>query len=63
MKILLDASKCDGLGMCEAVAPDLFEVGEDGIARLLDDSPTEDRLHDVEAAIEACPVLALKLSS
>ncbi|MFE5284872.1 ferredoxin [Nocardia sp. NPDC056611] len=63
MKIIVEPSKCDGLGMCEAVAPDLFEVGPDGIVRVLDDAPGEDRRVDVQAAIDACPVLALKLSS
>ena len=30
MRIVLDTSKCTGLGMCEAEAPELFEVQEDG---------------------------------
>ncbi|KRB76321.1 ferredoxin [Nocardioides sp. Root190] len=62
MKIIADFDKCEGLGMCEAMANDFFEVDEDeDKVVVLDDSPTEaDRGH-VFAAVQACPVLALTL--
>jgi ferredoxin len=62
MKILVDHDKCEGLGMCEAMANDYFEVDEDeDKVVVLDDSPAEaDRGH-VFAAVQACPVLALTL--
>lgn len=63
VKIILDKVRCDGLGMCEAAAPDIFEVGEDGIVVVLDESPDEDRRDEVAQAIESCPVLALRLES
>ncbi|HEY3466273.1 MAG TPA: ferredoxin [Amycolatopsis sp.] len=61
MRIEADRGKCDGLGMCEAMAPDFFEVGEDGTVVVLDERPGEDHRQDVAAAVDACPVLALKL--
>src|SRR4030088_2666238 len=30
MRIVVDRDRCTGLGMCEAEAPDLFEVQDDG---------------------------------
>ncbi len=62
MKIVADYDKCEGLGMCEAMANDYFEVDEDAEkVVVLDDSPGEgDRAH-VYAAVQACPVLALTL--
>lgn len=62
MKILVDHDKCEGLGMCEAMANDYFEVDEDeDKVVILDDAPPEgDRAH-VYAAVQACPVLALTL--
>ena len=65
MKIVADLEKCEGLGMCEAMANDYFEVDEDpdkgDQVVILDDSPPEsDRAH-VYAAVQACPVLALTL--
>lgn len=62
MKIVADYEKCEGLGMCESMANDFFEVDEDtDQVVVLDDSPEEsDRAH-VYAAVQACPVLALTL--
>ncbi|MGW5719413.1 ferredoxin [Amycolatopsis sp. NPDC003865] len=62
MRIDADRGKCDGLGMCEAMAPDFFEVGEDGTVVVLDERPGEQHRQDVAAAVDACPVLALKLT-
>ncbi|MFC7571389.1 ferredoxin [Klenkia terrae] len=39
MRIVLDENKCSSLGMCESVAPDFFEVGDDGALKLLNPTP------------------------
>jgi ferredoxin len=62
MRIILDHSKCDGLGMCEAEAPDLFEVQDDGSLVVLNLTPTDDRRDEVEAACDACPTQALSIA-
>ncbi|MBE1574615.1 ferredoxin [Amycolatopsis roodepoortensis] len=61
MRIEADRAKCDGLGMCEAMAPDFFEVGDDGTVVVLDERPGEEHRQDLSAAVDSCPVLALKL--
>jgi ferredoxin len=61
MKIIADRGTCEGLGMCEAMAPDFFEVGEDGTVAVLDETPAEEHRTDLAAAVDACPVLALRL--
>ncbi|GAA1513561.1 ferredoxin [Nocardioides humi] len=62
MKITVDIDKCEGLGMCEAMANDYFEVDEDeDKVVVLDDAPPEDDRPHVYAAVQACPVLALTL--
>lgn len=62
MRIVADRAKCEGLGMCESMANDYFEVDEDEeLVTVLDENPPEpDRAH-VYAAVQACPVLALTL--
>lgn len=65
LQIVVDRDKCEGLGMCEAMASDYFEVREDAdgeeSVHVLDQTPPEvDRAH-VHAATQACPVLALSL--
>ncbi|WP_326943125.1 MULTISPECIES: ferredoxin [unclassified Amycolatopsis] len=62
MRIEADRGKCDGIGMCEAMAPGFFEVGDDGTVVVLDERPGEDHREDVAAAVGSCPVLALKLT-
>jgi ferredoxin len=61
MRIVVDFDKCSGLGLCEAEAPDLFEVQDDGSLVVLDDSPGSDQLDVARAACEACPTEALAL--
>ena len=62
MKIVADLDKCEGLGMCEAMANDYFEVYEDQeLVNVLDENPPEEDRAHVYAAVQACPVLALTL--
>jgi len=61
MRIVADRDKCEGLGMCEAMADHFFEVGDDGFVHILNEQPDEGDRTDVLAAVDACPVLALSL--
>ncbi|MVU80701.1 ferredoxin [Nocardia sp. ET3-3] len=61
MKIVVDRSRCTGLGICEAIAPEVFEVDDNGELVLLQEDITEEQLARVEKAIEGCPTAALKL--
>ena len=61
MRIAVDRDKCEGLGMCEAMAHEFFEVDDDDTMTVLDESPPESARSTVHAAVEACPVLALSL--
>jgi ferredoxin len=61
MKIIVDRAKCTGLGICESLAPDVFEVNDSGDLVLKADTVPGGLLDDVEAAIAGCPTEALKL--
>jgi len=61
MRVVVDHSKCTGLGMCEAEAPDVFEVQEDGSLLLLKEFPDDAERSEVEAAVEGCPTEALRI--
>ena len=61
MRIVLDESKCSSLGMCESVAPEFFEVGDDGALSVLRDEAGEDQRALLEEAVAACPTAALRL--
>lgn len=48
--------------MCESIAPDLFEVDDEGLLVLTDETVAADRLAEVEEAVACCPNSALRLA-
>ena len=63
MQISLEVDKCIGSGSCEMLAPEVFEVGDDGLAKLLDASPGSDMESKVRAAEESCPTQAIAVEN
>lgn len=61
MRIIVDRTKCSSIGLCEATAPDIFEIGPDGALSILMDDIPEDRRLDLEQACENCPTQALTI--
>jgi ferredoxin len=59
MKIVVDRDKCSGLGICESVCPDFFEINGDGVLDLLAEDVPADRLDEVLEAVDGCPTEAL----
>ncbi|WKU03549.1 ferredoxin [Micromonospora sp. HUAS LYJ1] len=59
MGVVVDRSRCNGLGVCEAFAPDVFEVDGAGEVVLLTEKLTDDQADRVDQAIAACPTEAL----
>lgn len=63
MKVEVDFAKCTGLGICESLAPDFFEVNDAGDLVLLNDNVTADDLQSIEEAIAGCPTEALRIQA
>ncbi|MCL8025763.1 ferredoxin [Nocardioides bruguierae] len=61
MRVVHDQARCASIGMCEDLAPDVFEVSDDGALTVLDSTPASERQAAVRAACEACPTGALRL--
>jgi ferredoxin len=61
MKINVDTDRCTGHGVCESLAPEVFEVGDDGIVHLLTEDLAEDQRATLESAVAECPTQALSL--
>lgn len=61
MKVVVDHAKCTGLGICESIAPDVFEVDDAGDLVLLREDVGDDELQLVEDAVAGCPTEALRL--
>ena len=60
-RIDVDRERCVGSGTCEMLAPDLFEVGDDGIVAVLRPELDGADLDPAEDAVQACPTQALSL--
>jgi len=63
MKIRIDYDLCEGNAVCMKVAPEVFVVGDDDRARLVDPNPSESLRNKVEAAVRRCPRQALAIES
>lgn len=61
MRIVVDRDLCDGHGMCEAMAHEFFELDDDDVMHVLQETPAESDRSAVHAAVQACPALALSL--
>jgi ferredoxin len=61
MRIVVDRTKCSSIGLCEATAPDIFEIGSDGALNILIDDIPESRRVELEQACENCPTQALSI--
>ena len=61
LRIQVDMDLCQGHGVCESEAPDVFEVGKDHKVRVLDESPGDDQLDAVRLAVKYCPTHAISL--
>jgi ferredoxin len=61
MRVRVDAETCIGCELCPSICPDIFQMGEDGIAHAnIEHVPAE--LEDcAREAIQSCPVEAIKI--
>jgi len=61
MRIVVDWDRCTGMGMCESLAPDVFEVDDDGSLQVHAETVPEGMERDVREAVASCPTEALSL--
>ncbi len=63
MRIKVDRDLCQGHGVCESEAPDVFELAKRAtIVTVLDETPPESLRAQVEAAVKFCPTGALRIT-
>ncbi|TIC83891.1 ferredoxin [Nocardioides sp. GY 10113] len=61
MKIKVDFDLCESNGLCEAMAPDVFELDDDDLLHVHTDETTPENLDAVKQAVAACPRAAISL--
>lgn len=55
--ITINEEECTGCGVCASICPEVFEMGDDGIAHLI--SAEECDGCDCQEAADSCPVQAI----
>ncbi len=61
MKVSVDREKCMGCGVCESICPEVFQMGDDNIAKVLQD-PVPDSLEAAaREAAGSCPEEAIEV--
>jgi ferredoxin len=54
-RVTVDASRCEGHALCQAAAPDVFEVDDDGVARVRHDPVPATLIRQAEAGVRVSP--------
>ena len=60
-KVSVDKDKCVGCGACVAVAPEVFELGEDGKSSVKSENVDGELLEKAKEAKKTCPVGAIQV--
>jgi len=53
--------ECIGCGMCEGTCPDVFAIGDDGLAHAIVEEVPEDTADAAQEAADGCPVEAIAI--
>jgi len=60
MKLKVNEDVCIGCGACQAICPEVFEIGDNGLAKVITEEIGEDYVEDATDAKEGCPVAAIE---
>lgn len=59
MRVQVDFDLCESNGLCEALAPEVFELDDDDFLQLKLEEVGEEELGAVRRAVAACPRAAI----
>lgn len=60
-RIVFDRSRCASMGLCEMVAPDMFELDDDGVLTVRSEVVDGARRAEMEAVAMGCPTQSLRI--
>ncbi|MEI7860083.1 MAG: ferredoxin [Acidimicrobiales bacterium] len=61
MKIVVDYDECASNAVCMGIAPEVFEVRDDGFLYILNENPGEELRESVRQAANGCPTGAITI--
>lgn len=62
MRITVDREACEAHGVCESLAPDVFELDDDELLHVVEEPPGR-HVEEARRAVQSCPKMALSLES
>ena len=60
-KVVVDFDLCESNAICMGIAPEVFEVRDDGFLYILQEEPNPEQHKRVRAAAKGCPTGAITL--
>lgn len=60
-KIEVDWDRCESNGICESMAPEVFEIDDEDLLQIADPTVTDSNRAAVERAVASCPKAALSI--
>jgi ferredoxin len=61
MRIIVEHDRCEGHGLCELTAPQVYELDEDGMVHVNHAEMPPELETSAEAGAHMCPVAALRI--
>ena len=61
MKVVVDLNLCNVHGLCLETAPEVFDLGDDGVLRVLIETPPEGLRPKLARAARECPTGAISI--
>ena len=61
MRVVVDFDLCESNAVCMGIAPEVFEVRDDDLLYVLNETPGPDLHERVRQAVERCPKQAIRL--
>ncbi len=61
MRLEVDYNRCTGLGVCEAIAPEVFAIDDYGTMRIAETCPTDRLRALLDDAVSSCPTEAISI--
>lgn len=59
MKAKVVRDNCIGCGACQAIAPNIFEIDDEGLSKVITEEVKAEDADDFKDALESCPTGAI----
>lgn len=60
MKVKVNEDACIGCGACATIAPEVFEINDEGLSTVIVDEVAKENEEEANDAIDSCPTSAIE---